>query len=104
MIRIVNIRNYKAVAGERLIKVDRTSALGNPFFMKDESHRDEVCEQYKDYFYRQLVKSPDTFQQILDIATISLEEDVALACWCYPKRCHAETIKEYIEEVLYKKL
>lgn len=50
MVRIVNLRNYRASADEVLYKVDRTSAIGNPFWMKDESKRDEVCDKYKVYF------------------------------------------------------
>lgn len=104
MIRIVNIKNYNSVEGERFIRVDRKSILGNPFYMHNESERDDVCDKYQDYFNRQITKSPEFFKEVLDIATISLEEDVALGCWCYPKRCHAEVIKEFIEEVLYKRI
>ena len=28
------------------------------------------------------------------------EHDICLACWCAPKRCHAETIKKFIEKYL----
>ena len=32
---------------EYQIKVDRTSPLGNPFFMNGEDKRDEVCDKYE---------------------------------------------------------
>lgn len=100
MIRIVNLRNYKPVVGEVLIKVDRTSPVGNPFYMSDESKRDEVCDRYEDYFYHELSHTPKFFQMIRDIADTAKTQNVALGCWCSPKRCHAETIKNYVEEVV----
>lgn len=42
-IRIVNLKNYSLNTGEVLIKVDRSSPVGNPFYMHDKSERDEVC-------------------------------------------------------------
>ena len=49
-LRIVNLRTYTPVPGEVLIKVDRSSPVGNKFHMKNESMRDEVCDKYKTYF------------------------------------------------------
>lgn len=102
MIRIINLENYKLNDGEILIKVDRSSYLGNLFFMKSEYERNEVCDNYKIYFYEQLALNNKKFMRtLLDIANISKEHDVALGCWCYPKRCHAETIKNYIENKIW---
>ncbi len=99
MIRIVNLRNYKLHENEVLIKVDRTSPVGNPFIMHNESERDKVCDKYEEYF--QNSKERDRFMNYLRIIyTKAKTQDVALGCWCYPKRCHAETIKNFIEENL----
>lgn len=95
-IRIVNLRTYKPVSGEVLIKVDRSTPVGNPFYMKDESMRDEVCRRYDSHFplYMQNNKAfSDYINHIVDVAK---KHNIALGCWCYPKRCHAETIKAYI--------
>ena len=98
MIRIVNLRTYRAIKGEVLIKVDRSSVLGNPFFMHNESERDLVCEQYEDYFNKQISKrNADFINALRNIYKVAQTHDVALGCWCYPKRCHAETIKKFIE-------
>ena len=97
MIRIVNLRTYRAVEGEVLIKVDRSSVLGNPFFMHNESERDSVCEQYEDYFNKQVSKNADFTNALRNIYKVMQVYDVALGCWCYPKRCHAETIKKFLE-------
>lgn len=98
MIRIVNLRSYSLKENEVLIKVDRSSILGNPFYMKYESMRNTVCEQYDTYF-KNKVQTDDNFMRELNrIKELAKTYDIALACWCYPKRCHAETIKTYIEQ------
>lgn len=109
MIRIVNLRNYKLNANEVLIKVDRSSVLGNPFYMASETQRDFVCDKYAEYFSKRKdfekqnmnIDGIDTtfIHKLIDIATEHLEHDIALGCWCYPKRCHAEVIKEYVERI-----
>jgi hypothetical protein len=100
MIRIVNLRNYRPVEGEVLIKVDRTSPVGNPFYMSDESRRDEVCDKYEAYFNNP-ARHTSLFRYYLnDIIGTARNHNVALGCWCAPKRCHAETIKAYVEKVL----
>lgn len=49
MIVIKNMRNtrYVDTGDEYKVRIDRKSIFGNPFFMKDESQRDFVCEQYE---------------------------------------------------------
>jgi hypothetical protein len=99
MIRIVNLRNYVPKEGEVLIKVDRSSSVGNPFYMASEGKRDEVCDQYEEWFKEMMTDdfhagAKNYIKQIIAFAKI---QDVALGCWCAPKRCHAETIKAYVE-------
>ena len=98
MIRIVNIKNYRTQENEVLVKVDRTSVLGNPFFMKDESKRDEVCDKYKNHFNSKVYSDMRFIAELNRIRDlIRSGKSVALACWCFPKRCHAETIKNFLE-------
>jgi hypothetical protein len=49
MIEICNLRKQKPIEPYD-VKVDRTSILGNPFYMKDESQRSVVCDKYEEYF------------------------------------------------------
>lgn len=105
MIRIVNLKNYKLNEGEVLFKVDRTSPVGNPFFMKDESMRNEVCDKYKEYFHKQTAKTNKRFMDtIWELYCLAKDNDVALGCWCYPKRCHAETIKIFLDKAIAKRM
>lgn len=110
MITIKNLRNSKPQC-EWQVRVDRTSVLGNPFYMSDESHRDEVCDKYEDYFYNMVGFDEDAgfhnikafrFNEELRrlVAIYKKHGKLELYCWCAPKRCHAETIKAYIENLL----
>ena len=101
-IRIINLKNYKLNENEVLIKVDRTTTVGNPFIMHNESERDEVCDKYDEYFNNIVIKDIRKDTKFMDylryIYKIAKKQNVALGCWCAPKRCHAETIKSFIEE------
>jgi len=93
------MRNHTYRLYEVLIRVDRTT-VGNPFRMYTEEQRDEVCDKYESYFYRRLQKDKKFRDYVEYIVDTARKHDVALGCWCYPKRCHAETIKRYVEERL----
>lgn len=99
MIRIENKRTYK---GEGFL-VDRTTPVGNPFFMKDESQRDEVCDKYKEWFYSVLFYNNLNYEFINYLKKLLKHYkqfgEITLICWCAPKRCHAETIKEWLEKM-----
>ena len=95
-LRIVNLRTYTPVPGEVLIKVDRSSPVGNKFHMKNESMRDEVCDKYKTYFRCRIQEDTLFTRYLNNICDVLMASDVALGCWCAPKRCHAETIVMYV--------
>lgn len=82
------------------VRVDRSSPLGNPFFMKSESERDIVCDKYKAWLYKNLNTS--SVQRELAVLKDVLNKygRLNLFCWCAPKRCHAEEIRKYLLETL----
>lgn len=85
-------------------RVDRKSILGNPFYMKDESKRDEVCDKYEEYFYNKLIYRDNIIEILKDMISIYKKYNrLNLFCWCYPKRCHAEVIKDFIYKVVGEK-
>ena len=94
MIRIINLRKYTLNRGEILVKVDRSNRiLGNPFIMKDEKDRDLVCNQYNSWIMEKLSSDDhDVVEELNRIHALSMKSDIALGCWCVPKRCHAESI------------
>ena len=101
-IEIVNLRNLQNVKDGVVIRVDRASVLGNPFYMHNETERDAVCDKYEVYFNEKVTtKTDDAFMNALRrIYKLAQTNKVYLACWCAPKRCHAETIKKFIEQYL----
>lgn len=98
MIEIINLRVEKPSEPYDVI-VDRRSPLGNPFYLMDETERDKVCDMYEERF------SKAKYTQLLwnELQRLrSLHEEygqLRLFCWCVPKRCHAETIKRYLENL-----
>ena len=75
--------------------IGRPSPLGNPFFMESEADRNRVCEKYETWLNEKISSRDQTIMNELDqLLSLSLrEEGVILLCWCHPKRCHAESIK-----------
>ena len=73
-------------------KVDRTTTLGNPYVMTNESQRNIVCDLYKKNFEK--VTSVKSLEPL--ILAYKQYGKLRLFCWCSPKRCHAETIRDYI--------
>lgn len=67
----------------------RPSIFGNPFYMKDESMRNIVCDKYKAWIY-------EDKQAWLRERMKQELKDKNLICWCSPKRCHCETILEIV--------
>ena len=64
------------------------SKWGNPFVMKNESQREGVLKAYRDY----VLNSPEL------IAALPELQGKILGCYCAPKRCHGNVLKELVEE------
>lgn len=85
--------------------IGRPSVLGNPFFMKDETVRNEVCDKYQVFFNEKIKEGKDAsfFSALKEISEAVKNESlerVVLGCFCHPKRCHGETIKSWVLENL----
>jgi len=85
---ILNMKDpgWRNVPGE-WVYVGRPSIFGNPYSMKDNSQaeRDRVCDMF-DY---DVANSPSLQKLALTL------KGKNLVCYCYPKRCHAETWLKY---------
>ena len=81
------------------VRVDRRSVLGNPFYMASEADRNKVCDQYQVYFEAKANDINSPFRTELNRLFMLLTKygKLNLFCWCAPKRCHAETIKKFLE-------
>lgn len=99
MITIKNLRVEKPVHAYQ-VRVDRSSVLGNPFYMASEAQRDEVCDRYAEYFKRKFEQNVAFREELRRIYRIYRHyKKLELFCWCAPKRCHAETIREFLENM-----
>ena len=88
------------------VKVDRSSALGNPFNMRNEADRHKVCNEYTKLFAGIVNNEADCIEmtrftdELERLKKLHVEYGkLRLFCWCAPKRCHAETIKQFLEGV-----
>jgi len=82
------------------VRVDRSSGspLGNRFHMQNESQRERVCGQYAVWFRDQVGSGNESVLGELRRILSMLREgkNIELLCWCFPKRCHAETIRDWL--------
>ena len=99
-VTIKNLRNEKPSRPWQ-VRVDRASILGNPYYMNAESQRNYVCHQYEEYFNKNMNYPESAFyKEVMRLYEIMQKYGtLELYCWCSPKRCHAETIKNYIEKL-----
>lgn len=102
-ITVENIKT-KQITKPYQIKVDRSNTfLGNPYHCTDESKREQVCRKHNMHFYR-LVNEKDKFivDELNRLKEIYKKHNqLELFCWCVPKKCHAETIAEYLIKNIY---
>lgn len=71
------------------VRCDRFSEWGNPFIMGPDGDRDEVCNNFEQYYM--------PFKRGL-LSKIASLKGKALGCHCYPERCHCETLKTLADE------
>lgn len=118
MITIKNLRTAVMEAAQEFdVAVDRTSVLGNPFRMRNTSdaERDIVCGKYEIYFNAIVNNDVKTYHDfgVFDAQREAFMNELRrlyriyrkygklnLFCWCAPKRCHAETIKKFLEKYI----
>ena len=84
------------------VYIGRGSPLGNPFIMVDYSsaERERVIEEYRVWFLNMVaVKSPRIMSELSRIDELLKNQDVRLGCFCAPKHCHGDVIKEYLNGV-----
>ena len=93
-------------------RCDGMSPVSNPFIVHNESERDEVCEQYTMLFDQTIHDDTLDDTTVVPLTNITVGKFrayiqeivdfhkqhglVALACCCAPKRCHCETIKQWV--------
>ena len=90
--KVLNIKRIKGSWPENTVRVDRRSRWGNPFVMRNgsEEERNRVCEEFEE-----MVKNwPPS--KIVEMKRALKGKN--LACWCSPKKCHADTLLRIANE------
>jgi hypothetical protein len=98
MITIMNLRNTKP-SEKYDVRIDRGwSALANPFKMNTEAEREQVIKDYEKYFYQKINRKDSYICTDLESLTTIYKTygKLRLFCWCSPKKCHGEIVREYI--------
>lgn len=95
-VQVVNVRssNAEVVYIGRPGRGRAGSPLGNPYVLKDESHRDAVVEQYRRWLWQQ-VRSREgaAWGELVALARrLQAGEPIRLGCWCAPRRCHGNVV------------
>lgn len=98
--RVVNVKNEKCdvrIHRKRngsIPEPPEECCLGNPFHLHDvnnDEERQKVIRQYRDYFYLRL-NEPNFKSYVLSL------KGKSLGCFCAPKPCHGDIIKEFLDE------
>lgn len=102
-VRVISKRipGVVVLADERVINVGRPSVLGNPYRMFNETQRATVIHQFRLVLNKSRIDRGSMWLEVERIAMLVRGgENVALCCWCAPKACHGDVIKQAIEQIL----
>lgn len=83
-----------SAAAAKLGPLVNCAFLGNPFWMANESERNSVCEKYDEIFPHLMAAHKEKMERF---KLWVQDKNVTLVCFCAPKRCHADTIKRWLE-------
>jgi len=101
--RMVKILNLNRKADAKIIEnlkenedyeyCGRPSQYGNPFVMKSELYRQIVIDKFK----KEVIPTLDLTELV---TRVKASKNFYLGCYCFPKFCHCDTIKDKIEEII----
>jgi uncharacterized protein DUF4326 len=83
------------------------SPLGNPFKIQHDDERPEALRKYREWLEEQLKDDTPArreIEKIIEQVTIpTVEVDLALICFCKPKICHGDVVKEIVERIIQER-
>lgn len=83
--------------------IGRGSPLGNPFVIGKHGTREQVIAKYAVWLQEQIDKgNPVVLDELNRLGNKAIDEKgLVLQCFCYPKPCHGEIIKEKLVKAMY---
>ena len=91
----------RASSFKKSSKLYDCSILGNPFSSPTLT-RDESIANYKEYIWEKFRCDYVIHEAIDLLANEAFTKDIRLVCFCKPKACHTDIIKEIIDEQINK--
>lgn len=100
MITVVNKYKVKNEKRDYIVYCGRGSALGNPFPITESRSREDVINMYRVHFNKLLKDMDKGALAQLDLCRQKIDTYgiVELECYCAPKPCHCDIIKEFLEK------
>lgn len=97
---IIIVNKHHGKSGEY---IGRGSPLGNPFVIGKDGSREQVIAKYRVWLNEQIMrKNPAVLDELNRLGNKAIDEKgLALQCFCYPKPCHGEVIKEKLVKAMY---
>ena len=97
---IIIVNKHHGKSGEY---IGRGSPLGNPFVIGKDGLREQVIAKYRVWLNEQIMrKNPVVLDELNRLGNKAIDEKgLALQCFCYPKPCHGEVIKEKLVKAMY---
>ena len=97
---IIIVNKHHGESGEY---IGRGSPLGNPFVIGKDGSREQVIAKYRVWLNEQIMrKNPVVLDELNRLGNKAIDEKgLALQCFCYPKPCHGEVIKEKLVKAMY---
>ena len=91
------VHSDAAPQGAVVVYIGRPSPLGNPYKIGADGDRDEVIRRYRQWLEHALRFKPEVKKEFWRIKRLSMNNDIALQCWCSPLPCHGDVIKEMLD-------
>lgn len=97
---IIIVNKHHGKSGEY---IGRGSPLGNPFVIGKDGSREQVIAKYRVWLNEQIMrKNSVVLDELNRLGNKAIDEKgLALQCFCYPKPCHGEVIKEKLVKAMY---
>lgn len=98
---IIIVNKHHGKSGEY---IGRGSPLGNPYVIGKDGSREQVIAKYRVWLNEQIMrKNPVVLDELNRLGNKAIDDKgLALQCFCYPKPCHGEVIKEKLVKAMYK--
>ena len=85
-------------------KNDNPNSLGNPFPVNDKRNLTTSINLFRNYFLRDQISLSQKFNDyIFEMIKTNKLTKLYLGCFCKPKDCHTDVIKEELTKSLRKK-